>query len=365
MRNSAFQLLFCAALSAFVVMNGGCSSGTQKPTVIGIHHQHGDYSFTREDLLNEGADRALEMGCKAIGVYMGPEYSVYYHGLDERAGNLKELAQTAAYRRFFNKPFDVISITCYSFDKGLDRWREGIETFDPDAEYKEIRELTEYLLVEYGGSGKTFILKNWEGDWQLLGSYERDAEPKNEALEAMSAWLRARIKAVSDARSSVDYEGVQVYSAVEFNLVEKAEEGRATVLTKIIPRLEADLYSYSAWDSIYNPEKISVRLNFIKKYAPDSQAFGWKNVMIGEFGFPEGRGDKLVKIRLMLREFRRWGVPYCFYWQIYDNECDGERFHPADAASRETLKCRGFGLIDPLGRRTPAWQLLAGQLFSE
>ena len=335
-----------------------CSHSPRREMVIGIHHQHGDYSFSDKDLLNEGADRVLELGAKAIGIYMGPEYADYYHGVTAAADSLSELAETSHYAELFSKPFKVFSITCYSFSRGLDKWEAGIESYDPQAEYTEIRELAYHLLESYSGSGKTFILKNWEGDWQLLGSYDKDAEPRDPDLEAMKDWLAARIRAVRDARESTKFDNVEVYSAVEFNLVAKAQAGGKTLLTEVAPFLKPDLFSYSAWDSIDAPNEIYTRLEFIKEYAPDSEAFGRRNVMIGEFGFP-GRTDyKVHKIKNMITQFDRWGAPVCFFWQIYGNECTDESFYPAGAASRISLECRGFGLIDPLGRRTPAWYCL-------
>lgn len=356
-------LLLLPILTGLMVFR--CSPAPAREMVFGIHNQHGDYSFTHEDLLNEGADRILELGAKGIGIYMGPEYSKYYHGVDEEAGSLVQLAKADAYRSLFEKDFEVISITAYAFATGLDRWREGIETYDEEAEHAGIKELVEYLLSEYSGTGKTFIIKNWEGDWQLLGSYDVRDEPTDSAIEAMTSWLQSRIRAIKEAKENVDYEDVNVYSAVEFNLVEKARNGEKTLLTEIVPKLESELYSYSAWDTCSNPEKIVSQLNFIKCYAPDSAPFGRKNLIIGEFGYPDQEQHKVNKIRLMLEGLKRWGIPYCFYWQIFDNECDKESFHPDSKQGRESLACRGFGLIDPLGRPTPEWHYLKNNVFAK
>ena len=37
------------------------------------------------------------------------------------------------------------------------------------AEHNEFYQLTKYLYSHFSGSGKTFILKDWEGDWVALG----------------------------------------------------------------------------------------------------------------------------------------------------------------------------------------------------
>ncbi|MBW1678462.1 MAG: hypothetical protein JRJ79_18200 [Deltaproteobacteria bacterium] len=256
-------------------------------------------------------------------------------------------------------------MTCYAFAGGLDdKWKTGIESYNPDAEYAGIRALTEHLLREFADSGKTFIIKNWKGDWHLLGSYDSRLEPTPNAIAAMASWLKARCQAVHDARQSVRVGGVQVLSAVEFNLVVKAQRGGKTLLTEVLPHLQADLYSYSAWDSISSPRSMLQRLDFIKKYAPDSEAFGNNNLIIGELGCPNSYPDKLFRLRLMLSAFKGRGVPYVFFWQLYDNECAGRALYPVGAETRRQLKCRGYWLIDPLGRKTPSWYLIKKILAS-
>ncbi len=360
------QLVILLSALAAAALQLHCAPADTHPFVVGVHHQQGCYSFTPGDYLSEGSDRVAELGARAIGVFMGPEYETYYPGVGGDVGSLAELAQTDAYRRLFDR-FEVVSITCYAFAGGLDtRWRNGIESYDPFAEYRGLRALAEHLLRQYSGSGKVFILKNWEGDWMLRGGYDVEAEPTPAALRAMTAWLEARVAAVVDARAAVpSAENVGVYSAVEFNLVAQAQADRATVLTRIVPRLRADLYSYSAWDSLTQIETIGERLDLIASLAPDSVDFGDRNVFVGEFGCPDDVPLKLERVRMMLGAFRRWGVPYCFYWQIFDNECDARALHPAADAERAALRCRGYGLIDQNGRTTPEWEFFRQDVFTE
>jgi len=358
--NAGDRLVSTFLLITSLCILSACSQGEPSGMRVGVHLQACDYSFTGKDLLDEGSDEVLKLGAESIGVYLGPEYTDYYHGVDEQASDLESLAKTTAYDRLFNKDFSVYSLTCYAFANGLDsRWQQGIESYDPEAAYREVRGLVEYLLRRFAGTGKTFIIKNWEGDWHLLGSYNQEDEPSDAAVDAMVGWLRARVKAIEDARAAVaGIEGVNVFSAVEFNLVAKAEEGGRTVLTSVVPKIEADLYSYSSWDSLYQPEKIITRLDFIKRYAPDSPSFGSRNIILGELGAPDGRHDKVTMLRWAMEAADSWGVPYCFFWQLYDNECDGKRYFPAGVSERRSLNCRGFWLIDHFGRRTPSWYML-------
>ena len=334
--------------------------------VLGIHLQDCDYSFTPRDLLDEGSDRILELGSRAIGVYIGPEYADYYPGSKCGAANLAELAASPAYNRLFRKPLTVYSLTCYAFANGLDgRWRQGIASYDHRAAYSEIRALCEYLLREYEGSGKTFIIKNWEGDWHLLGDYMRGTEPTAEAVQAMIGWLGARISAVRDAREAVETQDVFVFSAAEFNLVSKVQRGKRAMLTEVVPHLEADLYSFSAWDGMRRPDGFKEKLDFIKTFAPDSEAFGDRNVFLGEFGVTDNLKDSVSILRRTLDAGREWGVPYAFVWQLYDNECDGKAYYPASDEERERLRCRGFWMIDKHGDLTPAGQLIKRYLAGD
>ena len=339
--------------------SAGCGEDPEEGMVIGIHLQACDYSFTPSNLLDEGSDRIIELGSKAIGIYIGPEYADYYPGSECDAANLAELAASPAYRRLFGKPLKVYSLTSYAFANGLDgRWQQGIESYDHRAAYSEIRALCEYLLREYAGSGKTFIIKNWEGDWHLLGGYLRNTEPAEKAVAAMIGWMEARISAVRDAREAVGAGGVFVYSAVEFNLVRMGQGGRRTMLTEVVPHLSADLYSYSAWDGIQRPGKIPERLDFIKRYAADSEAFGNRNVFLGEIGVADKVEDKVNILRWALDAGRKWGVPFAFVWQLYDNECDGKALYPAGDDERAALSCRGFWLIDKYGELTPTGSMV-------
>lgn len=365
--NERSRLVIFVVIAVLFCFLAACSQDEPPLMRVGVHLQACDYSFTAKDLLDEGSDEILKLGADSIGVYLGSEYKEYYNGIEEEALDLESLAKTEAYDRFLNKNFLVYSLTCYAFANGLDsRWQQGIESYDPEAAYREVRGLVEYLLRRFAGTGKTFIIKNWEGDWHLLGGYNQGDEPSDTAVEAMIEWLQSRIKAIEDARAAVGVvEGVSVFSAVEFNLVAKAEGGGRTLLTSVVPHLKADLYSYSSWDSLYQPQKIIPRLDFIKRFAADSESFGRRNVMLGELGAPDGGPAKVTMLRWAMEAARSWGVPYCFFWQLYDNECDGKRYYPAGVSERRTLICRGFWLIDKMGRRTPSWYMLSEFLHRE
>src|SRR5207302_3779716 len=85
------------------------------------------------------------------------------------------------------------------------------------AEENEFYQLTKYLYSRFSGSGKTFVLKNWEGDWAALGgqgsSSNGDIPPNH--VQDMIAWLKARQAGVTRARNEARDSSVRVLNGAE------------------------------------------------------------------------------------------------------------------------------------------------------
>jgi hypothetical protein len=142
----------------------------------------------------------------------------------------------------------------------------------------------------------------------------------------------------------------------------------------VLPFINVDLVSYSAWDASAetggDPNVIKAALDFIAAKVPDSQAFGSKNVYIGEFGLPENLNSP-EKVHAVVRNTveagLQWGCPYIVYWQLYCNELQPKEEKPpvypvessdppvvtAKAAVHDNSAVRGYWLIRPDG--TKAW----------
>ena len=101
-------------------------------------------------------------------------------------------------------------------------------------------------------------------------------------------------------------------------------------------------------------KRFRAALEYLAAKAPDSPAFGSKNVYIGEFGIPEnehGTTTSQTSTRRTVQEALAWGCPYVVYWQLYDNECErGKSDAPGD--------CPGFWLIKPSGKKSALWDLM-------
>lgn len=141
----------------------------------GIAHVAGNYGFTTNNFLIEGVQKISQLGSDSIFVYLTPWFRNQYpdqSANDWPAGdpsNLADLAKTKPYDTVFNLPFKTIVLTAYSFANADGVAGMASSPSRQQAEEDAFYKLTKYLYSHFSGSGKTFILKNWEGDWIALG----------------------------------------------------------------------------------------------------------------------------------------------------------------------------------------------------
>ena len=68
-------------------------------------------------------------------------------------------------------------------------------------DYREMYDLTRYLLTNYNNSGKTFYLGHWEGDGYLnVNNWTTNPSPF--VVSNMVIWENTRQKGVDDARAA-------------------------------------------------------------------------------------------------------------------------------------------------------------------
>jgi hypothetical protein len=346
---------------------------------LGCAHASGRYNFTDKDFLNEGADRIRSLGMRVIKVYLN-DTAVHYpfNSHWPKFENLVEVASHPYFQSLFRKDFSTYVLTTMAIapEGKTVNWRDGVSSEEYELASGQFHALARYLLRTYRGTGKTFILQNWEGDWAVRGSTDRSpkADPSDTALEGMIRWMDARQTGVDRARKEITDTDVKVYNACEVNLVAIAMNGRPTVTNNVLPKTHCDLYSYSSYDTIEaasrevtkGPRLFRRALDYIASKAPDSAAFGNKNVYVGEFGWPCIRSEKsdpgaseeksVRVIRTAVEEALDWGCPYVVYWQVYDNEVRSGKNRPRND------EVRGFYLIRPDGTHAPAWDYFSSLL---
>jgi C-terminal processing protease CtpA/Prc len=329
--------------------------------VLGVTHVAGKYRLTDKDFLNEGADQILALGSRVIKVWFHNLQSSYpFNSKWPDAGSLVDTAKSPHFRSLFDKPFTTYIMMSFSRGRGDAYFRHGMTEQQILDEQRQFYELTKYLLTTYQGTGKTFVLQHWEGDWLIRGNFDRNADPTPKAIRGMIDWLNARQAGVNQATQEVGRHGVRVYHAAEVNrVVSSMEAGRPGLVNEVLPHTNLDLVSYSAWDAatarFEDPNVLREALDFIAANMPDSPDFGNRNVYLGEFGMPENQytAEQLQKaIPNAVETALDWGCPYVVYWQLYCNELKEPRARPP-VQSNDAVK--GFWLIRPDGSKSWVW----------
>ena len=336
--------------------------------IIGVTHVSGKYYLTGKDFLNEGADQILALGSRVIKVWLHkPQQSYPFNSQWPETDSPIEIAQSPYFKDLFNKPMTTYILMCFSTGADAGYWRKGLTKDWKLLEQQQFYDLAKYLLTTYKGTGKTFVLQHWEGDWLIRGSYNGKADPTPEAIRAMIEWLNARQNGVNQARQEAGSTGVRVYHAAEVNrVVDSMREGKPNVVNKVLPHTRLDLVSYSAWDSVTahyeNPQVFREALDFIAANMPDSPDFGDRNVYVGEFGMSENKFSPAqiqTAIPNAVKTALDWGCPYILYWQLYCNELADRQQQPP---IRQNEAVRGFWLIRPDGSKTWTWEYFYGLL---
>ena len=333
----------------------------QLRNIIGVTHVNGQYHLTDKDFLNEGADQILALGSRVIKVWFDkPSDSYRFNSEWPKTDSMVEIAQSPYFRKLFGRPFTTYILMCFSMGRPGGYFRNGLTDEQRADEQKQFYELAKYLLTTYKGSGKTFILQHWEGDWLIRGNFNKDVDPEPKAIGGMIDWLNARQAGVDQARQELGQAGVRVYHAAEVNrVVASMQQGRPGLVNAVLPHTKLDLVSYSAWDSatehFQDPNVLRRALDFIAANAPDSPDFGDRNVYVGEFGMPENEfsaGQIQKAIPNAVNTALDWGCPYIIYWQLYCNELRPGKGPPPVKNNDDV---RGFWLIKPDGSKARTW----------
>lgn len=361
--NSRFLLLLTFKLS----VNLALATPESMPLQIGVAHSSGKYHLTDKPFLDEGADQIAELGAKCIKVYLTldtdrPASACYPFNMPwPSCRTLVELATSEPFSRLFARPFKTFVCTTFRGGKPAGYWRTSFTPEDAQAEESEFYDLTRHLLQRYRGSGKTFILQNWEGDWAVRPGFDPKIDPTTEAFTHMTAWFQARQRGIERARSEIKREGVTVLHCVEVCLLKAGmDEGRPCLANQVVPKVAPDLVSYSCWELQEKPEVMKRALQWLAELTPDRPPFGSHNIFIGEFGSPENvfpREKQHAMIEGSLRVSRELGCPLSIFWQVYCNEAVHEPV-------KTNTDVRGFGLLRPDGTKTEAWGILDAAIKS-
>src|SRR5579872_430763 len=374
-----FLIAIISAASIAIGCDGGhIGSGSARVSAslkftAGIAHVAGDYGFMPNNFLVEGAQKISQLGSDSIFIYLTPWFRTQYP--DKSTANwpaanptsVAQLAQTGPYDQVFKLPFKTIVLTTYTFANADYLPGMAQSPQRQSAEENEFYQLAKYLYSSFSGSGKTFILKNWEGDWVGMGGQGNmvGSIPAN-TVQDMIAWLKARQAGVTKARNEANDSSVQVLNGVEVNRVlDYAQQGLTRVINAVVPQVGADMVTYSSYDSTAigndapSMEKaFNQALQTIDKLAPDPLGMGKRRILVSEYGLYENQlvGGTSWRSQAILSTASQYGIYGAFLWNLYDNECVQPNGQAAtvdapvgNPARPDDGNWRGLGVVRPDG----------------
>ncbi len=355
-----------AALFLLTVPGMGVSRATNlsNPQVntyncrIGTETFAGMYKFTGNTLLVETAQAITNMGSDAIKFYMGQNTSGQSGvTLTSNITNLLTLARDEpSYRTVFDMPFRHIVFWAYPFANSDEWWGGGYNPTQGAKDYREIYDLTHYLLTNYNNSGKTFYLGHWEGDGYLeVNGWTTN--PSSTTIQGMIGWLNNRQQAVDDAKAATSFTNVEVYNYAECNRVRDAmlngPNNNERVINYVIPYVtNLDYLSYSSYDAQnLSASDLDTTLNYMEAHLPTNKlsAVPGPRMWIGEYGWgtqPTAAQEPLVRAyiqRLLNWNYNGQCLPFILMWEMYSN------YNPNGGTN--------FCLIDYQDNKTLTWYL--------
>lgn len=322
----------------------------------------GNYQFGKGSRLIEQVRQVRDMGSNLLKISLA-EGSAEKYGTKAAAAKaettLDYVQSSPELQQTLDMDFTYYLAWVHSFTDA--KWRDGVSMTEARQYYDEMYALTAWLLQRYSGTGKMFLLGNWEGDWQLLGRQDRDAVPTQTATDGMIALLKIRQLAVDNAKEAVPHDNVEVYHYLELNLARKGMAGQPSVASGVLPHVNVDLVSYSAYEAIkqsQKPDLESIRqpltqiIAYIEGQMQPKPGLPFaRRVFIGEYGYHADRRKPLtvkqqyVKSRFVMQTALELDLPFALIWQMYNNE------YAEDGTSKE------MSLVGEDGRKRALYYL--------
>jgi hypothetical protein len=326
---------------------------------IGTQTFAGMYQFTTNTLLVETAEAITNLGSDVIKLYCGPN-TAGQSGVTlgpEITDLLTMVRDEPSYRKVFDMPFRHMVIWTYPLGNSEPPFTDGNYTASEQAQdYREIYDLTRYLLTNYDNSGREFFLGHWEGDGYLkVNNWSTNPSPA--VVTAMIAWLNNRQKAVDDGRNATAHTNVNVYNYAEVNRVRDAMLNGPTnnirVINAVIPYVtNLDCLSYSSYDAQnLSAADLYTTLDYIHAHMSTNKTgiLPEPRMWIGEYG----RGSWSTAAqepfnRAYIQRLLNWNstggaLRFILYWEMYSN------FNPGGGTN--------YSLIDYQDNKTASWYL--------
>ncbi len=291
------------------------------------------------DFLTYGANLIAEMGFSTLKLELSIAFNQDKYGYEAfgTPTTLVGLAQQKAFAYTFEDPrFDRYVLTCFSLvEYGNNPWAAEFSKANGDAQEEEFYNLAAHLAATY--PTKEFILKNWEGDWQLLNGFNPSTAQPQQWRAAYLDYHRRRQRAVRRAMLDVSAGGVVKY-AIECNRV--LDEYGFRVHRDIIPVIKPDMVSLSCYEAIEGwteagggiTDQAAIEIDIANKMARIKRRLvqagmpAGTPIMIGEYGFPQEAPywpvtlDPVGMMNAVLTNAESLGFEGVIYWQGLSNE---------------------------------------------
>ncbi len=295
------------------------------------------------DRLIAGAAGAAADGFPGLKIYLTPNYcgnrnpSRPDYAAQTYAStaytDLTQLAADPVYDTVFSTPgIDTFYISTWTFFDPADNYYEyNVSSAKLEQEYQEIKDVTEYLCNTY--SDKTFVWQNWEGDWQLLNTFDTDANIPSSRMGRYAAYLRARNEGVRDGHRAAAGTTCVAKYAVELN--RGLDDWSDRVHKAILPSVQPAVVSFSIYEAINGWQSVGTQADAeasiawllprlvkrVRRYAP------FASFQVGEYGFPENRPDFVgagfdagALVQKVVDVAAAEGFTDCVFWNYWDNE---------------------------------------------
>ena len=304
--------------------------------MLGTQAFNPNYQFTDASPLMEIADRIDEWGSNMIKFY---------------ATDDKMIDEVLA-----KHDFDYI----FMWYRSDPYFKDGYSDAEAKADYDAFYAYTKKLLTTYNGTGKTFYLGHWEGDWYYIDNYNTaQKEVSDVVTEGMIAWLNNRQKAVDDAKRDTPHENVEVWNYVEVNRPSDAlDDSFDRVVNRVLPFTDVDYVSYSAYDTMdASAAKIAQVIDLIYENLPDKDGVPGPRVFVGEVAQPAANcgfnDERHCEVNLnILAKYLKCEIKFVLYWQMFCNE------------KLEDGRSRGFWLVNSDGEETELYQKTSDLLWA-
>lgn len=282
--------------------------------------------ITPSAMIGEGEILAEKLGVHAIGIVLSSMSDQdYSNGSCILNPTLASLANRADFKALLADPqFSTVLIVASDGASQPDcntkyyyspSFFTSANTALVEHEYTDLAN----ILKQY--QNKTFIIQNWEADNDIYCGDSHNAKPGDcphvsDKIAGYIDWMNAKIAGVTAAHAS------NVKVALEFNDVHTlANNGMSDALNAIVPYINADYYSYSAYESTnISSQQFSSDIDYIRsiltKYGKNPDA-----LMIGEVGVSntqyeiDGGASRLLSD---LAVAQQKNIPYAFVWNLID-----------------------------------------------